>query len=170
MLKQAWCNKQDLITQPGNCNDSHRSVCKHLQKDEGECKYRDSSVIQQHKGTHTCAHTADFQQNGQTEYPLNQIYAEITPITIQFPVAERLPKAQAGHWWIRGTVSHILLFSAFHLGIYRNTHVCAIMRNKRWRKKGCKKKRRPKSLFESDSWTTIVRHRRCLQTGHQQNL
>ena len=24
MLKQAWCNKQDLITQPGNCNDWHR--------------------------------------------------------------------------------------------------------------------------------------------------
>lgn len=33
MLKQAWCNKQDLITQPGSRNEWHREpVCKHLQK------------------------------------------------------------------------------------------------------------------------------------------
>lgn len=84
MLKQAWCNKQDLITQPGNCNDSHRSVCKHLQKDEGECKYHDSSIIQQLKGTHTCAHTADLQQNWQIECPLKQIYIKINRHPLQF--------------------------------------------------------------------------------------
>lgn len=33
MLKQARCNKQDLITQPGNRNDWHREpVCKYLQE------------------------------------------------------------------------------------------------------------------------------------------
>lgn len=78
--------------------------------------------------THTCAHTAGLQQNGQTENPKPNI-----PITIQFSVAECLPKAPAGHWWIRGTVSHILLFCAFHLGIYRNTHVCVMQ--KRMQKK-----------------------------------
>lgn len=177
MLKQAWCNKQDLITQPGNCNDSHRSVCKHLQTDEGECKYHDSSIIQQHKGTHTCAHTADLQQNGQTKCPLNQIYVEINRHPLQFSF-QWLSVCQKHRLVTGGSEVRWVTYGCFVLFIcaYQEIHMLLWEIIACVTQEGMQKKRQNSSfefsvLLDADSWTTIMlQHRRCLQTEHQQDL
>lgn len=75
MLKQAWCNKQDLITQPGNRNDSRAR--KHLRKDEGECKYLTLLVSSSAGVPHKHTQCRRARQKSWTEWanrtPLNPI-------------------------------------------------------------------------------------------------
>lgn len=88
MLKQAWCNKQDLITQPGN-NEGRRkqSLCKHLRKMMGECKYLTSLISRSTTTTHAHAQL----NSAHTHSLCDHSRFTIRWHTLQYPVIQKRP-------------------------------------------------------------------------------